>query len=585
MIAVSLLLVLAVAKLAMVLGRPVAFSAWSPLAYLWQDALVCLVFGAAVFLAGTSHASARVTRVIYWSIAIYAAVNIPVGRVLSTALTWPMLRAARGPLADSLLLYLTWTNALLMMSALAAAAVIPRLLRLLPARLPHVAAACALPIIALGPSASARVDTLGLERNVLVALVRSALPQVRSRPAEADWRHSRFNDARLDDLSRLRGGARGRNLVLISLESTAAQYLSPGEGQDEVEEDVMPALTALSKHAVVFDNAYAAYPESIKGLFSILCSTFPAFDLPPETYGAVPCHSLPALLQGAGYRTGLFHSGRFAYLGMESIIRNRGYETLEDAGHIGGNHRSSFGVDEPATVDRMLAWIDSLPRERPFFLTYLPIAGHHPYESPERGVFTEDEEFGRYLNALRYGDRSLGALVQGLRDRGLDGNTLWIILGDHGEAFGQHAGNYGHTFFLYDENVRVPFVIAAPGVTEGHTRVGRVVSLVDTAPTILDLLGLPIPGGYQGRSMLESVPGMALFFTDYSRPLVGLRDGRWKFVYELDTARGRLFDMERDPAETTDVSAQMEGRAAWYAERLRSWSAAQKSRLLGGAAK
>ena len=172
-----------------------------------------------------------------------------------------------------------------------------------------------------------------------------------------------------------------------------------------------------------------------------------------------------------------------------------------------------------------------------------------------------------------------------MRDRGLDGNTLWIILGDHGEAFGQHAGNYGHTFFLYDENVRVPFVIAAPGVTEGHTRVGRVVSLVDTAPTILDLLGLPVPGGYQGRSMLESVPGMALFFTDYSRPLLGLRDGRWKFVYELDTARGRLFDMERDPAETTDVSAHVEGRAAWYAERLRNWSAAQKSHLLGGAVK
>ena len=414
MIAVSLLLVLALAKLAMVLGRPVAFSAWSPLAYLWQDALVCLVFGAAVFLAGTSRASARVTRVIYWSIAIYAAVNIPVGRALSTALTWPMLRAARGPLADSLLLYLTWTNALLVMSALAAAAVIPRLLRLLPSRLPHVAAACALPIVALGPSASARVDTLGLERNVLVALVRSALPQVRSRPAEADWRHSRFNDTRLDDLSRFRGAARGRNLVLISLESTAAQYLSPGEGQEEV----MPALAALSKHAVVFDNAYAAYPESIKGLFSILCSTFPAFDVPPETYAAVPCHSLPALLEGAGYHTGLFHSGRFAYLGMESIIRNRGYETLEDAGHIGGNHRSSFGVDEPATVDRMLAWIDTLPRDRPFFLTYLPIAGHHPYESPERSVFTEDEEFGRYLNALRYGDAVARGARQGLARQG-----------------------------------------------------------------------------------------------------------------------------------------------------------------------
>ncbi len=268
---------------------------------------------------------------------------------------------------------------------------------------------------------------------------------------------------------------------------------------------------------------------------------------------------------------------------MEAIIQNRGYATLEDAGDIGGNHRSSFGVDEPATVDRILAWIDTLPRERPFFLTYLPIAGHHPYESPGRGVFPAADDFGRYLNALRYGDASLGTLIEGLRSRGLERQTVWIILGDHGEAFGQHQGNYGHTFFLYDENVRVPLVIAAPGLTRGRTRVPRVVSLVDAAPTILDLIGVKVPAAYQGRSLLHGEPGMALFFTDYSRPLAGLRDGPWKFVYELDTGRGRMFDLDRDPGETIDVSARFSDRSAWYAERLRSWSAAQKSYVLRAA--
>src|ERR1051326_5003855 len=98
---------------------------------------------------------------------------------------------------------------------------------------------------------------------------------------------------------------------------------------------------------------------------------------------------------------------------MEAVIRNRGFATLEDAGDIGGNHDSSFGIDEPSTVARILRWIDAAPRGQRFFLTYLPIAGHHPYETPERGPFPDHDDIGRYRNALRYGDTSLGTLLDG----------------------------------------------------------------------------------------------------------------------------------------------------------------------------
>jgi arylsulfatase A-like enzyme len=57
---------------------------------------------------------------------------------------------------------------------------------------------------------------------------------------------------------------------------------------------------------------------------------------------------------------------------------------------------------------------------------------------------------------------------------------VWIVLGDHGEAFGQHDGNFGHTFQVYEENVRVPFLIAAPGVMSNQMRTSQIVSLVDT---------------------------------------------------------------------------------------------------------
>ncbi|PYT26932.1 MAG: hypothetical protein DMG58_21470 [Acidobacteria bacterium] len=573
--ALSLLLVLVLAKLAVLAGHTVPWSFWTPVAYLWQDVLAALLFAALDLLVQKARVMNRLAWLIYWALALYAAINIPVGRAVSTPLTWPMLRAARGPLADSLLLYATFANVLLVLVTLLAAGLLPVLLRLVPRRVLLATAAAGLLLMSLGPVASARVETLGLERNVFAALIPSTLPSVRPAPAPADWRSSRFPQNRTEDLSHLRGIAKGRNIVVVSLESTAAQHLRLYGGEYEL----MPNLSALARNALVFDNAYAVYPESIKGLFSVLCATFPVFDSKPESYEKVPCRSVAAILADAGYRTGLFHSGRFAYLGMESIIRHRGYQTLEDAGDIGGNHHSSFGVDEPSTVSRILSWIDALPRGQNFLVTYLPIAGHHPYETPERGPFPDREEIGRYRNALLYGDASLGTLAQGLVDRGLAENTLWIVFGDHGEAFGQHEGNYGHTFFVYDENVRVPFVIAAPGLMHNQVRVRKVVSLVDTAPTILDLIGLPPPDSYQGRSMLDDAPRMALFFADYSLGILGLRDGPWKFLYEIDSGRSKMFDLDRDPLEKIDIAMHDTPRAEWYGQFVRGWSGAQKNDL------
>jgi len=585
----SLLLVFLAAKLAVVWGHVAPLSGLALVAYMWQDAAVALAFAALDIGLEKLGATTRIAWSIYWAAAIYAAINIPVGRVLFTPLTRPMLRAARGPLADSILQYVTASNTLLMVAVLAAAAVLPRLLKQPPRQLVRWGTVCTIAVVLIGPVADSRVDTRGMDRNVITALMGSGLPGTTMRPTTrlttragaGDWRESRFpTDWPTDDLAQFEGSARGLNIVMISLESTAAQYLplygAPGDGR----QDPMPNLTALAQRAMVFENAYAVYPESIKGLFSVLCSEFPAFDSRPEEYENAECGSVAAVLAGAGYRTAMFHSGRFDYLGMKSIIRHRGYQTLEDAGDIGGNHNSSFGVDEPATVARMLAWIDSLPRGQRFFLTYLPIAGHHPYATPERGPFQGAEEIDQYRNALHYGDASLGVLMEGLRVRGLEQNTVWVIYGDHGEAFHQHEGNYGHTFFVYEENIHVPLLIAASGLMRRQERVRKVVSLVDTAPTILDLMGIPPPVSYQGRTMLDSEPRMALFFADYSLGLLGLRDGRWKFVYEIGSGRAKLFDLALDhPREKSDSSALEATRVSWYGQVVRAWCSAQKSYL------
>ena len=566
--AVSLLIVLVVSRALGSVGHHVTITWWSPVAYFWHDAAVVLLFAAFEF-ACRKHT--RVVWTIYLIVASYAVVNIPVQRELWSPLTWPMWRAAGGPLADSIRHYATWSNGWLTGLGVAAILLAPIVCRRVPARPILIAVATC---TVFGPTAAARVDTLGMERNAWTALAGNLTVRLAT-PAARDWRASAVESPSDADLLPLRGTAAGRNVVLVSLESTAARYL----GVYGAVPDVAPNLSELSRSAVVFDSAYAVYPESIKGLFSILCSVSPAFGTTAESYAGVSCHSIAAALAEHGYRTGLFHSGRFAYLGMNAIIQNRGYAVLADAGDIGGRHDSSFGIDEPSTIASILRWIDAGPAGRPFFVTYLPIAGHHPYETPDRGPFPDRDEFGRYRNALHSGDAALGDLRRGLQARGLDRNTLWIVLGDHGEAFGQHEGNYGHTFQLYDENVRVPYLIAAPGVLTRSVRARRVVSLLDTAPTVLDLLGLPIPRVYQGSSMLERRSRMALFFTDYSLALVGLRDGPRKFIHDLRSGRSRLFQIDNDPDETVDLSARYTDESRRYAETLQGWAASQRQTL------
>jgi lipoteichoic acid synthase len=363
--------------------------------------------------------------------------------------------------------------------------------------------------------------------------------------------------------------------VLVVLESTAAQYLRPYGATD----DPMPHLSALASRSVLFERAYAAYPESIKGLFATLCSKYPAFDVPVEDHVAAPCTSLTHVLSRAGYRTAIFHSGRFAYLGMAALVTGQRFDVAQDAGAIGGVVRSSFGVDEASAVRSMLGWIDGLSRDQPFFLTYLPAAGHHPYATNRPGPFAGDNEMAAYKNAIFEGDASLGTLLDGLRERELDDDTLFVVMADHGEAFGQHDGNAGHTIFIYEENVRVPMLISMPGVILDQVRVDRTASVIDVAPTILDLVGLPVPSGHQGTSLLVPRDRLALFYTDYSLGWLGLRDGCWKFLFETRARRPYLFDVCADPEERLDRSAAEPARVTAYRDRLESWSSATRAAI------
>jgi len=552
------------------IGRPVPFSVWAPLAYVWQDVLVALLF----FLVDARLKWPRVAWTVYGVLVVYIALNVPVTRVLSTPLTWTILRAARGPLADAVLHYVTISNLVMLVVPISAGVLLPIVLarQRIGAGMPLVA--IALLIVAIGSFATTRVETGGLHRNAIGALVSTGLTRLPVKAETSDWRVSPFGpQGSGNDLTSLSGSLKGRNVVLVVLESTGARHL----GLYGSDPDPAPNLTALAREAIVVDRAYSVYPESIKGLFATLCSRYPAFDTAPEIYAEVPCRSLPAVLSSSGYRTALFHSGRFEYLGMRSVIEGRGFDVMEDAGAIGGRVDSSFGVDDESTVERMLRWIDSVGEAAPFFVTYLPTSGHNPYVTTVPGPFRSDQDFWRYMNAVHEGDAAFGTLVDGLGQRHLLESTLFVVFGDHGEAFGEHPGNFAHTLFIQEENVHVPLLIAAPGAIPRQTRLSRVASVVDIAPTILDLLGLPSQSAHQGASLLSPESRMALFYTDYSIGWLGLADGCWKYLYDLDSRRSRLFDVCSDPEETRNRVDEHPARATAYRDRVLAWASAQKA--------
>ena len=350
--AASLVLVLIFAKLLAIGDREIAWSLSTAAAYVWQDVAVGVAFWLLDWLAGRRGiVASRVLWILYGAIVVLAAIDVPVTRALSSPLTVPMLRAAGAPLLDSFAHYLTGFNITAIVLVIAAGAVLPLVIGALPSSVRLAGAVLGVVLAAAGVATGNAVPTFGLHRNAVTALVATAFPRIESRAAEADWRAPLFAPPAGDDLTMLRGTAADRNVIVVVLESTPARALA-SYGADR---DVMPNLSAFARTALVFESAYVVYPESVKGTFAALCGRDVAFDVAAERHAAARCASLAQSFARAGYRTGLFHSGRFAYLGMQPIVDRLGFHTAEDAGAIGGNVESSFGVDEPAAVARMLS--------------------------------------------------------------------------------------------------------------------------------------------------------------------------------------------------------------------------------------
>ncbi len=555
--------VLIVAKImVLVVARPSVSAAAVPV-FVWHDVAIAAVWA----LMDRQTVRREWLWLLYAALVGYVAINVPVTHVLGSPLTWTMMQAAGGALSDSIAHYLTGATAVVMGAIVACGVALPRLIRH-DVRVPRAMVAAAAATIVAGAALAPQVDTRGLERNAVTALLRWPRVAAATMPA-ASWRDSDA-PAPAVSLPALGGTARAQNLLVVILESMAAQYL----GLYGASPDPMPALSRLAQQSVVFDAAYAVYPESVKGLYATLCGRSPVFGVSMVDMiatGRAPCDPPARAFARLGYATSLVHSGRFAYLGMDTLVAGQGFDITADAGTISGRVQSSFGVDEASSVTWLLDWTRRVRDERrPFFAVYMPVAGHHPYAANTPGPFAGDDDLSRYRNAVHETDVALQSLLDGLQAQGTLDHTTIVVFGDHGEAFGQHPGNSGHTLFIHDENVRVPYVIRVPGVTSAM-RVPQPVSVLDTMPTLMELVGLPVPDGIEGRSLLDPRARIAPFFADYSLGWLGLRDGCWKVQHNINAARSELFDVCRDPGERHDLAPLHPDRTSAYVRRLTAW--------------
>lgn len=187
-----------------------------------------------------------------------------------------------------------------------------------------------------------------------------------------------------------------------------------------------------------------------------------------------------------------------------------------------------------------------------------------------------DEKRRRYDLEATYLDEQLAILFERLGERGLLEDSIVVFVSDHGEAFGEH-GWTGHAHQVFDEAMNVPVIIAPP---EGSplTEMLRgsadgIVRLVDVAPTVLDLMGMPPLPGQMGQSLLEEAPrvhyGEARPRND-GEQLYSFRDEEFLLILNHATDAFEMYDLVVDPAQLVDVFAERGTEREPWQEILRS---------------
>jgi glucan phosphoethanolaminetransferase (alkaline phosphatase superfamily) len=306
------------------------------------------------------------------------------------------------------------------------------------------------------------------------------------------------------------------NVLLVLMESSCNRYLSLFGAGDETQ----PRLKKYLDRMELFPNFYANFVNSLNARFSVVSGLYPCRPYVTAVTPRVPAPSLFELFHERGCVVSLFDSCHRDYQRWGDYLSGRRIDFFHDARTMPGAEAGqtvSWGISENVTLEAMKRQLGrhATNRER-FFLTYMPVAPHMPFDSPSKefekfdnGVGHLNNNYtGRYKNQLLYMDWVITSLLEELDRLGLLEQTLVVITNDHGEMVGEDDKTLGHGWNLEPWLANVPLIVMDP--QKKGTRVNYTLgSQVDILPTLLDLLNVPVPATdlYEGLSLYGQAAG------------------------------------------------------------------------------
>ncbi len=420
---------------------------------------------------------------------------------------------------------------------------------------------------------------------ILAALwpaVAGATPKPTQVPAEQQ-QPLRLPDARLSGQeAAVPAVAKNRtwNVVWIILESTGTRYLT-----DTAPKVPMPFLQKLASEGWQLARHYSTTNSSARAIFSQLSGLYPMPTVPmwvdrPDV--AIP--SLPGLL-GPQWDKFLYTPGRLNYYFPKGFLQAGG---LDCKGYTELPLGPKDTIDplarrEEAVVGAFLKRLKGA--KEPFFGVYYSYVAHWPYSDhgPQYRHYSAKTPQGRYHNNLVTLDAQIQRIFEQVKADGRLDRTVFVLAGDHGEAFGQHKGNWSHPKFSYEENLQAPAVLWQPALFAPRV-VQDLTSHVDLLPTVLDALGIPFAWRQlQGVSLLRGAPQRQAVFTYGKEGTATLVSADGKKVQRGKDGACWAFDLGKDPRETKKLAcapwqplvALLDQQVAHQRKHLAGYNAAQ----------
>jgi lipoteichoic acid synthase len=351
-----------------------------------------------------------------------------------------------------------------------------------------------------------------------------------------------------------------RNVVLIHLESTRAQSVTPYNEYIKT----TPFLDELAKESLLVQRAYVVVPRSSKATVTVNCGIDPPLYQGPEfDPGGIPAPCLASLLKNQGYSTAFFQSSSETMDQYGVVAENLGYEDYypsESMDTEGFEATNYISYEDDIMLKPSEQWLKE-HKDEPFLVQYLTGTGHDDYRclSTRYGsehLAQDDDQLNRYLNCLRLQDIFLENLFDQYKELGLYEDTIFVIYGDHGEGFGEH-GRFLHGDTPWEEGLRVPLIIHDPKRLQNDERVEGLSNQTDILPTVVEMLGYEVESGeYPGYSLLRPLPEdrTLRFSCISSRKCLASINADEKYIYHYDNQPEEVFNLSEDPLEKQNLA-------------------------------